>query len=489
MRMIRYLPLLALALFFSAPTMGQDDFNPTSPAEPGAPPTPLVLLAEPATGGRVSGAGLKTPASNVTVSASANTNYSFVNWTDTKGNVLAETRSYTFAKSFAADTLVAHFSFVPSSPGEPVPAEQIVYYQLTTVAGYGGWASGGGRYQAGTNVTLKAGANTNYDFVNWTNEAGEVVSTSKSFSYTTKTGNDTLTAHFAFNPSSPSEPSEMPLHHKVWATCTEGGTINSDYQWILSGKTFTLKAYPNDGYAFRGWYLDGELYTTLASFSYTMGDSDLNFEARFEFDPSNPAEPTKPTDKQYAFYLMSAITYPGGAINCPLYLTNIDSIGDMTFQLTFPEQAQPDWATLVTDAKASGYDVAYAETDSANVYKFSFIGSTIAPGNTRLLTLRLNVPDTVQYSTSYPLKINQVSVAQMDGSTVTASTRNGRLYIYKLGDSNGDGTVDVTDKVNIVKRAMGQQSDDFIEEVSDVNFDGTIDISDAVGVIGLMLKE
>jgi len=489
MRMIRYLSSLVLALLVGVPIMAQDDFNPTSPAEPGAPPTPLVLLAEPATGGSVSGAGLKTPASSVTVSAYAKTNFKFVNWTDTKGNLLTEESSYTFVKSFAADTLVAHFEFEPGSPGEPVPAEQIQYFQLTTVGGYGGRASGGGRYQAGTSVTLWAYRDTNFDFVSWTNQAGEVVSTSSTFAYTTKTCSETLTANFAFNPSNPAEPSVTPLHHKVWATCTEGGTINESYQWVLAGSTFELKAYPNGGYAFRGWYLDGELYTTLTSFTYTMGDNDLSFEARFEFDPSSPAEPSKPTDKQYAYYLMSGITYPGGAITCPLYLTNIDSIGDMTFQLTFPEQAQPDWATLTIDAKASGYELSYAETDSANVYKFSLIGSKMAPGNTRLLSVRLNVPDTVQYSTNYPLKINQVSVAQMDGSTVTASTRNGRVYIYKLGDSNGDGTVDVTDKVNIVKRAIGQQSDDFIEEVSDVNFDGLIDISDAVGVIGLMLKE
>ena len=57
---IRYLSLTVLWLIATA-LWGQDDFNPASPAEPGAPPTALVLLAEPAEGGRVSGGGKYVP--------------------------------------------------------------------------------------------------------------------------------------------------------------------------------------------------------------------------------------------------------------------------------------------------------------------------------------------------------------------------------------------------------------------------------------------
>ena len=37
---------------------GQDVFNPESPAEPGEPPQPLVLLVSPAGSGSVAGAGI-----------------------------------------------------------------------------------------------------------------------------------------------------------------------------------------------------------------------------------------------------------------------------------------------------------------------------------------------------------------------------------------------------------------------------------------------
>ena len=50
-------------------------------------------------------------------------------------------------------------------------------------------------YEAGTEVTLTATENFGYDFVNWTNAAGEEVSTEAKFKYTMN-ANETLTANF-----------------------------------------------------------------------------------------------------------------------------------------------------------------------------------------------------------------------------------------------------------------------------------------------------
>ena len=50
-------------------------------------------------------------------------------------------------------------------------------------------------YEAGTEVTLTATENFGYDFVNWTNAAGEEVSTDAKFKYTVNS-NETLTANF-----------------------------------------------------------------------------------------------------------------------------------------------------------------------------------------------------------------------------------------------------------------------------------------------------
>ena len=487
---IRYLSV-ALMMYSASFAWGQDDFNPASPAEPGAPPVKLVVLAEPAAGGNVYGGGKYVPETSVRVSASANTNFRFVNWTDTKGHVLSESSSYTMIKGNGVDSLIAHFEYSPGSPSEPAPGTSLVYYKLTVEAGEGGSVSGGGRYQCGKSVHLSASCKTNFEFVNWTNEEGDVVSTSSQFYYTTKAYSETLTANFRFNPPGPSEPSDPILRHNIDVTCTEGGTANTSSSVVLCGGTARLTAYVNAGYAFLGWYLNGELYTTDLSFTYTMGDEDVCFEAKFEFNPDSPSEPSKPTDKQYAFYLMSEITYPDTRIDCPLYLTSLDPLRDMTFQLTFPQEAKPVWNTLELDAKAEGYTVAWEETAEENVFLIKLTGGTVPAGNTRLLNVKVDVPETVPTATSYQVKINQVSVMEEAGNTVTASTRNGRVYVYDLGDTNGDGEVNVTDGVNMVNYLqVGDPGDgSFIKEVSDVSEDGSYNVTDIVGIVGIVQEK
>ena len=87
------------------------------------------------------------------------------------------------------------------------------------------------------------------------------------------------------------------------------------------------------------------------------------------------------------------------------------------------------------------------------------------------------------------MKINQVSVTEPDGNHLTASTRNGRIYVFANGDTNGDGVVNVSDKMNLISHVIEEETDMFIPEVSDVNDDGVYDVSDAMGVIEIVLED
>ena len=90
MKILKSLIILAATLLACpAPFAAADEgtFNPTDPADPGIPPTRLSLIAEPASGGSVSGAGRYTPGQRVSVSASPATGFVFVNWTDAKGEL------------------------------------------------------------------------------------------------------------------------------------------------------------------------------------------------------------------------------------------------------------------------------------------------------------------------------------------------------------------------------------------------------------------
>lgn len=90
--------------------------------------------------------------------------------------------------------------------------------------------------------------------------------------------------------------------------------------------------------------------------------------------------------------------------------------------------------------------------------------------------------ETGQY---YPVTINQVSMTISDETTETtigAKVRNGRVSVYKLGDSNGDNVVDIKDKINAISYLLGDSPEVFIKEVGDVNNDEKVTVTDALMV-------
>lgn len=487
MRRIRYLSMLVLMLC-SVMAWAQDDFNPSSPAEPGEPPRKLTLSAEPAEGGSVSGAGKYVPGTTVTLRASNKTNFVFACWTDADGDTLSTSASYKHVKQAGDENLTAHFRFSPGSPAEPSEPAFTQYFRLSVATEEGGTVSGGGKYLAGKKVSISASVNTGFVFTCWTNTAGDTVSTARSFTYTTTPQNETLTAHFAFNPSSPSEPSDPILRHRITVSTEDGGTVSVGDSRLLEGKSTTLRAYANTGYKFRGWYLCDTLYTQLATFSYTMGKEDVNFVAVFEFDPASPGEPLMPAGKKYTFSMLTVIGIPGDTVDFPLYLTSQDTLCDMTFQLTFPAGLTPDLDSVEVSAKAVGYDVSFT-TESDTSFVFSMIGGKVPPGNTGLLQFRVRIPEDFATGTTHRVKINQVSVTETDGTHLAASTLNGNIGVYKRGDTNGDNEVDVADVMNLANHVLKKNTEVFIKEVSDVTEDDEIDVADAMGIVNIVLKK
>ena len=486
MKRIRYLSLLVM-LLCSITTWGQE-FNPTDPAEPGVAPRKLTLKALPADGGSVYGAGRYVPETTVGMRVSPAVGYVFEKWTDAHGNTVSSAGSFNFVKGYGDETLTAHFKFAPSAPAEPADPLLIQYFRLTLAAEKGGSVSGGGKYQSGTTVSLNASCEEGYVFVNWTNQAGDTVSSARSFKYTTTAANETLTAHFRFNPSSPSEPVDPILRHNVKVSTEDGGTVYTTSARLLEGTSCTVSATANEGYRFLGWYVADTLYTSLLQFSYTMEKKDIHFVARFEFNPYNPGEPQMPEDNKYAFYMMTVIGKPGDILDVPLYITALDTLRDMSFQLTFPQNIKPDLSSVFINENAGGYSVSYTAV-SDTCYLFSLVGGMLPPGNTRLLELKTIVPDDYATGLSERTKINQVSVCTADGTRLTASTRNGRIAVYKRGDTNGDNLVNVTDVMNMVTFVLEEETDVFIEEVSDMNDDKVFNVTDAMGIATVLLEE
>jgi hypothetical protein len=148
--------------------------------------------SNPIAGGSTSGGGIYSTGSSVTVTATANSGFIFVNWTD-NGSEVSTDSSYTFTIS-SNKSLVANFmaTYTVSTSSNPLA---------------GGSTSGDGTYPDGSSVTVTATANSDYTFANWT-ENGSEVNTNPSYTFSI-TSNKTLVANFnaiTYNISTSSNP-------------------------------------------------------------------------------------------------------------------------------------------------------------------------------------------------------------------------------------------------------------------------------------------
>ena len=138
--------------------------------------------------GTVTGSGIYTIGDDVTVSATANSGYTFSKWVDESNNVLSTDNPYTFV---AATDLTLEAIFL-NSAGDT--------YTITVEVNDStmGTATGGGTYTAGEQITLVATPFSGYNFVNWTQVSSfgvNVVGTDLSLIITV-TGDKTFVANF-----------------------------------------------------------------------------------------------------------------------------------------------------------------------------------------------------------------------------------------------------------------------------------------------------
>jgi hypothetical protein len=287
----------------------------------------ITVGANPVAGGIVTGDGTYTHGDPVTITATTNHGYEFMNWIDMGANIVSTETSYTFIAENNRN-LIANFNELgkyflnlevfPASAGEAtgggsfyaddvitISATSYENYefvawrdgatQLTTDSTYdyimpaehktlramfqgvekfinataspigGGTVSGNGTYKYGETATLIATANTseNYYFVNWT-EGGSVVSSIETYTFTV-TNNRNLVANF-----------EVETYLIAVSAYPLAGGIVSGNGLYAHGETVTVTAIPNSNYNFVRWAEGSTTVNTNASYTFTAnGDRDL----------------------------------------------------------------------------------------------------------------------------------------------------------------------------------------------------------------------
>jgi uncharacterized repeat protein (TIGR02543 family) len=183
----------------------------------------VATSASPSLGGTAAGAGIYSIGSSVTVTATANSGYTFSNWTQS-GNIVSTSPSYTFSLS-GSTPLVANFTSAPVDT-------------LTVFAnpGNGGIVSGSGTYADGSQQQISATANPGYVFTGWSDSV-----TTNPRTVTVPPGGVTYIAEFS--------PTDLLV---VVADPTNGGTVSGGGTYA-DGSQIQISATANVGYAFAGW--------------------------------------------------------------------------------------------------------------------------------------------------------------------------------------------------------------------------------------------
>ncbi|MBO4561067.1 MAG: hypothetical protein J5705_03745 [Bacteroidaceae bacterium] len=186
----------------------------------------------------------------------------------------------------------AQSGFDPQPPSDP----QYHYYYPVTVAVSpegAGYASGSGKYEAGTVVWINTSPNSGYVFDHWEKD-GVFYSNEQSFNYTMGEERPKFVAFYTYDPNAPSDPENTYQPKKrLYLTCPQNECSfnqTSGGKQVI-GSTVRVVAYPNQGYQVIGWYLDDELLSASNGFDYVMPDHDVTLRVEVEYRPQMPGDP------------------------------------------------------------------------------------------------------------------------------------------------------------------------------------------------------
>ncbi len=224
--------------------------------------------------------------------------------------------------------------------GTVAPPPPPVTYTITASASpaAGGTISGAGTYEEGETVTLRATANSGYDFVNWS-EDGSAISSSASYSFTAA-ADRTLVANFEEEPPPP-----PPDTYTITATAGPGGSISPSGAVVVeagASQSFTIAPYP--GYSIAGVKVDGASVGAVSTVTFTDVSADHSVAATFELIP---VEPTT--------YTITATAGPGGSIS-PSGEVAVEAGASQSFTIA------PDPGYSITGVKVDGASVGAVST-------------------------------------------------------------------------------------------------------------------------------
>ncbi|MBQ0136914.1 MAG: InlB B-repeat-containing protein [Bacteroidales bacterium] len=280
--------------------------------EPIVPPVDLTVVVSPDESGTVKTYPATTTGlekgTEVTLTATPEDNYRFVNWTVNDVEVSTEA---TYARIVnATETITANF----------VRVYTLVVNHDEHIAS----VTGAGQYAEGESVTVTATADQGYKFTNWTEDAGgEELATTSSYTFDMPaTDNYTVYAN---------SEEDIVTYHITLGTCPNGtiaATVNDEPYTggdLTANTPVVLTATPDEGYGFVQW-IDGNREITRTIYANAQTQA-ITWTATFDQIYTVTTEFGKPGSE-----VTGGGTYPiGGQVTLEAFVSDKDYKLDYNF--------------------------------------------------------------------------------------------------------------------------------------------------------------
>lgn len=330
----------------------------------------LAFTITPTGAGTVSGGGTYDYGSSIKSTATPATGYNFTKWVDEEG-VESTTNPYPGWEITKNRTIQAVFTIKSYAIGVS-PLYRIAESGDYTTGTVGGTVSGGGTYNHGQSVTLKATPAEGYSFVGWYQEPNKV---SDNPTYTfTATGAINLTARF----------------QRQWFTVSftagTGGSVSPTSARVQYGGEASSTATASAGYTFSGWS-DG---TKTAKLTVTNVKAHATYAASFGIN-TYVITYAKGTGIASVTPASETVEHGANAKGSTAALTtgyNFDGWYNgatrVSTSLTYAPTAVKSNLSLTAKANINSYTVSpsayYRDTDGTGNYTAGTTGGTVSGG-------------------------------------------------------------------------------------------------------------
>ena len=129
-------------------------------------------------------------------------------------------------------------------------------------------------------------------------------------------------------------------------------------------------------------------------------------------------------------------------------------------------------------------------TDTYRVVSFSLAKGVITGTKGALFTVKLQA-DADLAEGEYIARMENIVMTRKDGTQFYLKDATLKITVnrIKMGDTNGDGIVNVTDIVEVVNCIMGRPSAIFIRAAADLNGDNIVNVTDIVMIVDIIMSD